>query len=319
MMASFGAAGVAAAQGGAPDRPAVRRGHALAYHAGRKEVMLFGGEVAMPQARESELWGLRRGKWSLVNRTGPSPRTLGGFVYDARRDRLVVFAGLGGNNNRYADTWEWNGSAWEERFFNGPPAGPRDHMVMSYDEKRATSVVYGGAVLINDIQWKLDTWEYDGTAWSKRDGPTPGARAHHAMAYDSARNVTLLYGGFDDKNRYEPSLWQWDGTSWKLLSTEGPGVRARHRMAFDAARGEMVLYGGDTGNPRRGQFLIQGDTWTWDGARWTERKVEGPGPRFMHAMIYDADRKVVVLHGGTFNAKQDDTWEWDGKAWKPVA
>ena len=42
-----------------------------------------------------------------------------------------------------------------------------------------------------------ETWEWDGSAWTLRasDGPSP--RYDHAMAYDSARGVTVLFGGYD--------------------------------------------------------------------------------------------------------------------------
>lgn len=313
-------AAAAAADPRPASRPSVRRGHGLVYHPGRKAILLFGGGVALPEPRMSDLWALKNNTWTRIDTQGPAPRTLCGFAYDSARDRVVVFGGLGGNNNKYGDTWEWDGQRWEEKYFpaRGALAGPRDHLAMAYDSKRKCMVVQGGGVYVNDVVWRRDTWEYDGTAWTQRDSSNPGTRAHHAMAYDSARGVTLLHGGIDEKGR-QAGLWQWDGTAWKLLSEEGPGLRARHRMAFDAARGEMVAYGGDNGNPRPGEFAIQGDTWIWDGVRWTGRKVEGPGPRFMHAMAYDSDRKVIVLHGGTPRATEDDTWEWDGRAWKRIA
>jgi hypothetical protein len=64
-----------------------------------------------------------------------------------------------------------------------------------------------------------------------------------------------------------------------------------------------------------------GDTWQWDGARWTRSTVPGPGGRFHHALAYDANRDRVVLFGGVSEDRKTlgDTWEWDGAAWREVA
>lgn len=44
------------------------------------------------------------------------------------------------------------------------------------------------------------------------------------------------------------------------------------------------------------------------------------GVRNAHAMVYDSDRKRVVLFGGADESKVcNDTWEWDGKVWTRVA
>ncbi|MBX3155163.1 MAG: hypothetical protein KF773_04115 [Deltaproteobacteria bacterium] len=51
---------------------------------------------------------------------------------------------------------------------------------------------------------------------------------------------------------------------------------------------------------------------------WTEYTGPGPGLRRGHAMAWDADRGVGVLHGGTGNVVDGETWLWDG-AWTRVA
>jgi hypothetical protein len=91
-------------------------------------------------------------------------------------------------------------------------------------------------------------------------------------------------------------------------------------MAFHEPSGEIVLYGGDIPHTGRG-FKVVGDTWTWNGKEWTERKPRNsPGERFMHAMVYDADAKRVILYGGVSEAKErDDAWAWDGETWSPMS
>jgi len=69
------------------------------------------------------------------------------------------------------------------------------------------------------------------------------SRASHAMAYDTARGVAVLFGGFDGTKTIADT-WEWDGSAWKLRATTGPANRHRHAMAYDSARGVTVLFGG---------------------------------------------------------------------------
>ena len=73
----------------------------------------------------------------------------------------------------------------------------------------------------------------------------------------------------------------------------------------------LNLMGGQT--PRE----AYGDTWTWDGARWTRLEVEGPEPRGFQAMAYDPAGQRVVLFGGRDGDQlHRDLWSWDGDRWQ---
>ena len=55
--------------------------------------------------------------------------------------------------------------------------------------------MFGGLV---NAQRVADAWEYDGTTWTMvngRNAPTP--RQGHAMVFDVARGVTVVFGGID--------------------------------------------------------------------------------------------------------------------------
>ena len=51
------------------------------------------------------------------------------------------------------------------------------------------TVLFGGA-FADDT-----TWQWDGSAWTVVTTAGPSERSDHAMAYDSARGVTVLFGG----------------------------------------------------------------------------------------------------------------------------
>jgi len=77
------------------------------------------------------------------------------------------------------------------------------------------------------------------------------------MAYDSARGVTVLFGG-DDEYRQDDT-WEWDGTDWTVRATTNkPAIRYLHAMAYDSSRGVTVLFGGN------GNFnVLLNDTWEY--------------------------------------------------------
>lgn len=52
-------------------------------------------------------------------------------------------------------------------------------------------------------------------------------------------------------------------------------------------------------------------------AEWTQVNVTGPGPRYAHAMAFDAARGVVVQFGGLVSGSSVSgaTWTWNGTAW----
>lgn len=95
-------------------------------------------------------------------------------------------------------------------------------------------------------------------------------------------------------------------------------------MVYDEARGETVLVGVEASSG-----TSEGQTWTWDGARWTLRAgvkavrdgKEVPPPRvFAAAATYDARGERVMLFGGTDNPAgagvRAETWLWDGHNWE---
>jgi hypothetical protein len=112
-------------------------------------------------------------------------------------------------------------------------------------------------------------------AWTQRVVSGPSPREGHKMAYDSARGVTVLFGGWPVGGN-SAQTWEWNGTAWTQRVVSGPSPRWQHAMAYDAARGLTVMFGGRTGNyPGDGE---NGETWEWNGTAWTQRLVSGPSP-----------------------------------------
>ncbi|MEC7583258.1 MAG: kelch repeat-containing protein [Planctomycetota bacterium] len=152
--------------------------------------------------------------------------------------------------------------------------------------------------------------------WTEFPTPGPTARFDTAMAHDSKRAQTVLFGGRDALGNAFGDTWEWDGSTWQTLAPiASPTPRRGHTMAFDSERDVTVLFGGR----ELGGFV--GDTWEWDGAVWTLVASTGPSARAFHTMAYDSRRDVTVLHGGLdeLGDTLGDTWEWDGVNWTQVA
>jgi len=235
-----------------------------------------------------------------------------GAAFDRGRGRLVVFGGY--IRGQYVgDTWEWDGHRWSRSSATGPIA--RNGPVMTYDPDRRCIVLFGGDT--HDTGSLADTWLYDG-AWRQAAAVGPPARTGHAMAYDTDRHRLVLFGG-DNAGSMRGDTWEWNGTQWTRMSDDGPAARSLFGMAYDAVRGRTVLFGGtSTIGPTAGPS--HGDTWEWDGVRWTRSTATGPSARDHIAMDYDAISQRVVLHGGGMDAKaSSETWTFDGGTWTRVS
>jgi len=294
--------------------PAARYGHATVYDSARGVSVLFGGSTA--GGSRSDTWEWNGTTWTQRAGSGPSVRYSHAMVYDGGRGVTVLFGGTTGTSY-FGDAWEWDGTTGTWTQCVGPGPSVRQACAMAYDSARGVTVLFGGAGVGGVLMG--DTWEWNGTTrtWTQRSSSGPPVRDYHAMVYDSARRVTVLFGG-NGASGYLADTWEWNGTTgtWTQRSSSGPSARHAHAMAYDTARRVTVLFGGDGYAGGNLQYL--GDTWEWNGTAgtWAQRSSTGPAARCRHAMAYDGSRGVSVLFGGCQNGyggySVGDTWEWNG-------
>jgi hypothetical protein len=143
-----------------------------------------------------------------------------------------------------------------------------------------------------------DTWEYNGVSWTQIATATaPSARFHHALAYDAARQRTVLFGGNTGTPQMFGDTWEYDGTNWvQRFPGTAPIAREASGMAYDVIRGRIVLFGGES---RYGTLPTLSDTWEYDGSNWTQLVVSGnPLATYQTALVYDLARRRMLLFGG---------------------
>ncbi len=151
----------------------------------------------------------------------------------------------------------------------------------------------------------------------------PAARRNHAMAYDSHRGVSVMFGGIGSgatpAEVYRNDTWEYDGARWtQRPMVVSPSARVNFGLSFDSHRQRVVLFGGFAlGADSR--TALNGETWEYDGTQWIQRfPTRSPAPRSNHALFYDPVHRVTTLYGGDTelsNPRAGDIWTWDGTNW----
>jgi hypothetical protein len=164
------------------------------------------------------------------------------MCFDLARGRIVLFGGTNGVQ-QFADTWEFDGTHWEQSPASGPPAG--SDQAMAYDELRQVVVMFGGSrVGVGAIS---ETWEYDGTSWRQRIANGPSPRFYSAAYFDRGRNTVVVVGGRRDFINYSDT-WTWDGDAWSQISASGSFVGFKPSVAYHQTQSAAVLFGGRFGS-----------------------------------------------------------------------
>lgn len=288
--------------------PGGRSLHSAIHDPPRGRMVVFGGDAA---PLSNETWALTLGEpplWSLVVPAGTPPAARRGHsaVYDALRERLLVFGGTDGVT-RYGDVWALSlagAPAWQQLTPAGAGPSPRAEHVAVFDATRDRMVVFGGSTglaLLNDV-WTLDL---SGTpTWTQvvPAGGAPASRSGHRAVLDPLRDRLLVYGGSSSAGS-EGDLWALSldpAPAWTLLLPRVPGVgpepRTGQTMTLDAAHDRLWFTGGLLGSVRTN------DVWSLSlgGLGWREHATWGTAmsARHSHSAILEPAADRLVLFGG---------------------
>ena len=269
-----------------------------------------------------------------------SARVAHAMVYDEARHVTLLLGGIGTEGSSAStdrgSLWTWDGHTWTKLSATGPSA--RHDASLSYDANRQRVVLHGGrSGLFPNETMLTDTWEWNGTAWTRVADTGPSARVHQRTTYDRARNRTVLYGGFSIASQQElRDIWEWNGTAWSQSPVSvatgtaiGVAYDEKGATTYLLTRQSSTNYFMDAWNgtsltrksssvpecvsqpvpvsASQGNLLSTAycdsaaamQTWRFDGTTWTRLTGAQPaGPRINFTMSYDRDRDRVVLFGG---------------------
>jgi hypothetical protein len=288
--------------------PAARQQHTLVYDSGRHRIILFGG-YASPNLL-NDTWEYDGVDWTRRDPpVKPPPRRLATMVYDPVHQLVVLFGGEA-NSVLALDTffprddmWTFDGNTWTE-VKPSPRPSPRTWAGTAWDTARSRLVLYGGqhdtvspdgGASVGTLL--ADTWEWDGAGWTMMDAGTPPPRLVYSLAYDEARQRTVLSSGFGLKGPQD-GTWEYDGASWVLkdqpVFDDGgitPNGKWAESLVFDGVSQRVVQLGGTRGSSR-----LAG-TSSWVPPSWLPGP-SLPAPRGYGGAAYDVQRSVVVSFGG---------------------
>lgn len=217
--------------------PSPRMNPAMAYDPQRKVTVLYGGVT--PQGMLGDTWEWDGQQWQQFTPiNGPNSLCCAVMFYDPQQERIVLHSGLEEGGNFPPESWEWDGTTWQLLPFD-PDAPIGTTSTVAYDI--SDDQVVGVFPL-----WGTYTWSNN--AWHKLlpDSETP-TRIDAAMVYDPNSELTILFGGTEDRTRMYDN-WSFDGEKWEqLILPAYPEPLSRHMMFYDETRGTIIVFGGGTG------------------------------------------------------------------------
>jgi hypothetical protein len=288
----------------------------------RDRMVMFGGIDASNVAYNA-VWSLNLigpPVWSQVAPLGtpPSPRGYTSAIYDAPRDRVLVFGGVNFSPfTVFAEVWALQLSGtptWQLLSTTGTPPAARYLHSAIYDPVRDRMVVFGGTggSTSNNELWTLDLGGTPTWTFQPPDIATPLPRTTHGAIYDPVRDRMVVSGGTDFTNVFTDTHYlPLAGTlHWHSLAPSLPPT-ARYLAAwgYDAARDRLLEYGG-----RNLAGTTFGEVWAlpFDATnQWLQVQPAGTAPAarvgFVGAFDPPSDR-FVFMSGGTNDVFSVD---WD--------
>ncbi len=246
----------------ATNGPTTRVYGSMAYDERRRRTVLFGGQSYGPGNPDTELvWEWDGDRWHTnapaTGPSGPNARTQGRMAYDSFRG-VTVF---GPTSESYSlwSFWDWDGVKWTNfpvLHFSDPIVTALHGTVsggFAFDMNRRRSVWFGGAQggPVNHSAF------YDGRNWTLLpNGTAPAKRTLTALAYDSARRVTVLFGG----SLTASGSFAATNDTWELAAVDVPVIHEQPMTQIGAAGQTTTFRVHATG---RGRLSYQ---WFFEGS-----------------------------------------------------
>lgn len=216
------------------------------------------------------------GNWTRAPRDADLPLWYSVLVYDAPRDRAVLYGGqvygLGDQVAAALATYDLSAARGGWRTLPDAPIA-WVYQAAGVEPRSGHLVLFGGQDENGVPQaalWRLDLAQVgEAGAWvdiTRLAGPGPTARLGATLVFDPETGHGVLYGGYTAEGDLDDA-WLLDYADpatprWTRLAISGaaPGPRSGHSAVWDASKGRMVIYGGARQDVAAGARFL-GDTW----------------------------------------------------------
>lgn len=289
-------------------------GHTLTAVNGGKALLKFGGSLGSGNTRLNKLhsYDIEISRWREVRASGVLPvvRTGHGAVaLGSDQSRLLIFGGSSPQGRRNdLHIFHVLSETWSPVSYTGAAPAVRARMGMTVTSDGSTALVFGGRSLYRYLGGKyydplfVNAFHAERSEWIQMrpqgTGPRPAPRSGCVMEFINNRHM-LLYGGYDDGDRYFDDTFLFDmvSSSWQKIEQDDehvPFARESHMSAM--LEGNVLIYGGDS---RRG---LLNDLHVFDAGlmRWSERPNMvglGPGKVCGGAMAAIGDSSLLLVGG----------------------
>jgi hypothetical protein len=171
--------------------------YGMSYDVVRQRVVLYGGAAnSFFPIAEAGTWEFDGTNWTaMMPATNPGPLERPAMAFHIGLGKTVLFGGIdpqiGGNDT----TWTYDGTNWTALTVAGARPTARTGAEMAYDSVRGVCVLTGGLDPMTGQPF-VDTWEFDGAAWTQVPSVTSGRYAHRVAFLPGTRQV-VQFGGVD--------------------------------------------------------------------------------------------------------------------------
>ncbi len=207
--------------------PEIGAGAEMVYDSESDRIVLFGGWAGSKSLDETWVYDVNTDTWENMepDNTPPARRWLN-MVYDIESDRVILWEGETATTDNVW-SYDFNSNTWMEHALDGAPSLENfdGFGAMVYDSESDRSISYGGGLntgsTFTDTMWVYD---YNTDTWTEmvfEDGP--GGRTMHRMAYNSALDLIILFGGLENTNHpYSQETWAYDfnTNTWTNMTPE---------------------------------------------------------------------------------------------------
>jgi hypothetical protein len=209
--------------------------------------------------------------------------------------------------------WDVPSSSWKTVTATALPTCVNEGGAV-YRTETQRIIVTGG--VCNTATPEIDeTWEWDGTTWTKLVTTVSRRFFGAAIAYDTAEQQVVRYGGTGAfASRPDSATYVLNDLRWRFAATSSdPLPRSLPAFRRDPVRGHVWMMGGLSEFSGGDSAVYIDDFWRLQNGEWYQEISGGglPGQCATPLSAFDTDRSVLVVV-----CSDGRVGEWDGGAWK---